>query len=411
MNRSHIAIVSIPASGHCIPIQGIIAELTSRGHRVTFASGQGHVEVPESLGAETITYRTTLSSRRTYNSDTQEELEHMPLLFLKETMLVLPQLELALSASPPDLVIFDVMAWAGWMLAEKWKIPSVQSWPVFASNTEFSLEESYTVFDLRHPAMIEFDLTLKKFLQDEGFAYMTNTQFFNYTADRHIVLFPRSFQFEGHTFDERFFFVGPCGLSTVRGSVRRPSQKKTSVLISLGTAYNARLDFFKKCIAAFDSTEWDVTMTVGHRISVEDLGVVPRNFRVEPYIPHSDILEDVDVFVCQAGMGAMMEALRRKIPLVLLPQSPEQVATAQRAVQLDLGVRLADDCTADDIVEAVRRALADDVIDASVANFSAEIENAGGAKRAADVIERFLAETLPISPRDAPVQRSVTDRA
>jgi len=51
-------------------------------------------------------------------------------------------------------------------------------------------------------------------------------------------------------------------------------------------------------------------------------------------------LEQADVFLTHCGMNSVSESLYHGVPLVMLPQTPEQGGVAARAEQLGAGVRL-----------------------------------------------------------------------
>ncbi|HKS50132.1 MAG TPA: macrolide family glycosyltransferase [Amycolatopsis sp.] len=395
--KAHVAIISLPESGHCNPILGLIPELRRRGHRVSFAATEKFTSRARGYGANPVSYTSSLSSVQPHASDPVEDLHQMPLFLLNETMLVLPQLEAAFADDPPDLVLFDVTAWAGWMLAEKLRVPAMQVWPVFASNPEFSLDSSYTVFDFSHPAMVEFAELAQRYLPTAGFPAMTVEEFFNYSASRHLVLLPREFQFAGGSFDDSFRFVGPCRPdSPASGSWRPPANGAPLALISLGTSYNDRADFFASCVKAFADPSWQIVMTVGDRIRIAELGELPGNIRVAPYIPHLDVLPHAQVYVSQAGISGVLEALSFGLPQVLIPQTLEQNATADRAVALRLGVRLPPDCDGARVRDAVLAVAHDEDIRANAREMRSAIAAAGGSRGAADEIESCLAEKTEV---------------
>jgi UDP:flavonoid glycosyltransferase YjiC (YdhE family) len=92
-----------------------------------------------------------------------------------------------------------------------------------------------------------------------------------------------------------------------------------------------------------------------------------------------------------------MEAMQAGVPVVTVPQTVEQESNAVRVEQLGLGVRLDPaGLTPQALRAAVDRAATDPGIAAHVARLRRDIAEAGGAVRAADVVE-----ALPAARRTA----------
>ena len=71
------------------------------------------------------------------------------------------------------------------------------------------------------------------------------------------------------------------------------------------------------------------------------------------------------------------------MPLVIVPQTPEQHVNADRVAELGLGERVDDHA---DLRSAVERVAKSGTIRRNLDRMRAAIENSGGAHRAADVI-------------------------
>ena len=82
---AHIALLTIPATGHVLPTLDLVAELTSRGHRVTYLAPAGWTSRAEQAGARAVTYRSTLTSRpTTIDRDAAELAAWLPFVLLNE---------------------------------------------------------------------------------------------------------------------------------------------------------------------------------------------------------------------------------------------------------------------------------------------------------------------------------------
>jgi MGT family glycosyltransferase len=103
------------------------------------------------------------------------------------------------------------------------------------------------------------------------------------------------------------------------------------------------------------------------------------------------VLRRADVFVSHAGMNSTMEALYHAVPLVTVPQMPEQEANARRVEELGLGCRLdPHELTPERLRALVDEVAADEEIRANLAAMHTAIRKAGGSVAAADAIEARL---------------------
>jgi MGT family glycosyltransferase len=142
------------------------------------------------------------------------------------------------------------------------------------------------------------------------------------------------------------------------------------------------------CLDAFGGSEWDVAMAIGDQTSLADLGTIAPNVRVRPFFPQLQVLRQTAVFITHAGMNSTMEALYFAVPMVAVPQQPEQAATARRLEELGLGRHIAAEDLGPDALRAAVTALHTDArVRRNVAAMSEVVRNAGGAVAAADAIE------------------------
>jgi MGT family glycosyltransferase len=160
--------------------------------------------------------------------------------------------------------------------------------------------------------------------------------------------------------------------------------------ISLGTIFTDNPVFYRTCIEAFRDGPWQVAMTIGAQDRAA-IGPVPPGIDVRPRFPQPAVLRHARAFVSHAGMNSTMEALYYGVPLVTIPQMPEQAANADRVVELGLGGRLAaDTLTPDTLRRAVSRVTTDEQIRTNLKRMQQAIRDAGGAERRATLIEERL---------------------
>lgn len=391
----HVLVVTIPAWGHTNPILEGIRELVRRGHRVTVWATRAFTPAIREVGAEPVTYDSPLDPA----AADPRAMNRMPSLILEEASSSLAALERLCAQDPPDCIVHDVLAWAGWILGRRLAVPAVQTWPIFASNEVYSPHQEYVTFDPGDAAMLRFFERAAAFLRDTGLDDMSVDEFFRHISDRNLVLFPRELQPRGATFDDRFVFVGPC--------IRAPEpwadegwlgSAKPLLVVSLGTVYNDDLGFYRACVEAVRSLGWSCAMSIGHKIAQSDLPDLPGNLRVWRRLPLVAALRHAAVFVTQGGVSGTVEALYHGVPLVVAPQMGEQAAVADRIAELGLGVRLPDGFDAGDLARSVRQVDGDRAMARRLHDMRRVMRATGGAARFADEIERDIGSPVPVPP-------------
>lgn len=403
---AHLAVLPFPAHGHVTPMLPVVTELTARGHRVTFATTPELATTVVGAGATPLPYRSLLAGKRQPEAFTAEYLAHEPLRCIEEGAEVTAQLLPALAADPPDAVVYDVSTFpTGRALAARLGRPGVQLFPVFASNERFSFGEAQSAelaawgdpVDPGHPALGEFLDRARDFAaehdvtgRDDALASLLHP-----CDDRNLVFLPREFQLHADRFDGRHHFVGPClPPAAPEPSDLAPPGDGPLVLVSLGTTFNRHTAFFRRCSQAFAGTPWRVVITLGTGgTDPADLEPLPPNVRAVRWAPHAALLAEASAFVCHAGMGSIMESLSRGTPLVLVPpEVTEHRLNARRAQELGLAreLRFAD-TTAEQLRDAVVEVATSERVRDRVAAMARHSADAGGAARAADVLERACA--------------------
>ena len=97
------------------------------------------------------------------------------------------------------------------------------------------------------------------------------------------------------------------------------------------------------------------------------------------------VLAQADVFFTHCGMNSVSESLYHGVPLVMLPQTPEQIGVATRTAQLGAGLRL-QETTPAAIAAAVETVLNTPTYRESARRISEGFHACSGAKGAADKI-------------------------
>ncbi|MFK0195328.1 macrolide family glycosyltransferase [Kitasatospora sp. NPDC090308] len=384
---AHFAFVSAPASGHVNPTLPLVEELVRRGHRVSYATGPAAVGAAVAAGASPVTLPSQLPPGMAARGEfTAEQLAVTMEYYLDDARASFPVLAAHFAADPPDAVCYDSVTFTGRMLANLLRVREVSLVPTFAENESFSAAQVYLPadFDHTHPRLVAAVQDMGKFAQ--GHAFLDDPDLmFGHVPPTSLVFVPREFQPAGDTFDERFHFVGPSLSSRQAAEEWSPRSRAPVLLISLGTVFNDRPEFYRTCIEAFGDGDWQVVMAVGG-LDRESLGPVPANVEVHAHVPQVAVLRHAEVFLSHAGMNSVMESLYHGVPLVAVPQIPEQRAIARRAEEMRVGRTLAEP-TVRGLREAVREAGSCRPRAAALRRI---VRGAGGASKGADVLEELL---------------------
>ncbi|MFF5260385.1 macrolide family glycosyltransferase [Actinomadura viridis] len=393
MNRRHIAMVSIPAPGHVNPSLEIIRELAARGHRVTYANDPSFAGTVAAAGAEPVPYDSTLPAHdkpETWPEDLVEQLE----VFLDDAVAMLPALRAAYDNDRPDLFLYDMAGYPVRVLAEEWGIPCMQLSPSAVAWEGYEKDTADQVEAIRsHPRGPGYYRRFAEWLASVG-ASETDSHRFIAVPPRGLVLIPRAMQPNADRVDPgRYTFVGPClGDRSDQGGWERPASAEKVVLVSLGSAFTDRPDFYRACLAAFsDLPGWHVVLQIGKHVDEAALGAVPGNVEVHRWVPQLAVLEQADAFVTHAGSGGVNEGLYCGVPMIAVPQAVDQFMNADMLAGIGVGRRID---TGDATAEALRAALldltGDERVAARLAAIRTELREAGGTSRAADLVEAML---------------------
>lgn len=388
----HIAFVNAPTVGEVYPTLPIVAELVRRGHRVGYATVAARAEAVSATGALVVPYTSSLpaeSDRDLRRPDRADYIATVREGFLGEARATLPQLAPYFRDDRPDLMVFGMQSLAGRLIAIRDGLPAVQFQSFQAANEHWSIARHLALTATPRPGLPDHQAQLDAFAAAQG-VEPEAVRAFQPLAQ--LLLYPRFMQFQADTFGERCHFVGPCtGPRPFQPRWAPAAPDRPVVLISLGTVYNRLPGFYRTCVEAFAGTRWQVVLAVGERTDPAELGPVPGNVTVAATVPQLDVLAHAAAFVTHAGMGGILEAIRAGVPMLTLPQTPEQEVNALRVAELGVGRPLdAAGPTAAALRAAVESLTTDQGVREALTRLQAEIRTYGGAPLAADLIESAL---------------------
>ncbi|HEX6507560.1 MAG TPA: nucleotide disphospho-sugar-binding domain-containing protein [Chloroflexota bacterium] len=135
-----------------------------------------------------------------------------------------------------------------------------------------------------------------------------------------------------------------------------------------------------------------VLLTTGANRDMRFLLRTPPNARIEPYVPHSAVLQRSDLFVSYGGTGAVMKALWFGVPMVLVPWGGiDRPGVAARAERLGAArVIQPTDLTPAILADAVECVLAEDQYRAAARAVARELQASDPVALACTHIEGLL---------------------
>ena len=81
-----------------------------------------------------------------------------------------------------------------------------------------------------------------------------------------------------------------------------------------------------------------VLLTTGRKFDSADLGPIPDNVRVEPWVDQADVFEAADIVVCHGGSGTAFGAMAAGVPVVVVPLFADQFENGRRIADAGAGL-------------------------------------------------------------------------
>lgn len=385
-----------PLTGHVNPTVAVAAELASRGHRVAWVGQKRALEplLPDGARiypAEDAGFTAGLEDA---NRAWLSLRGPAALKFLWEGFIVplghamLPGVERAMDRFHPDVVVGDQQVLAAPVAARLRGVPWATSATTSAEFTrplagmplvEEWVRDRIGDFQAEHDIEDVIDLRFSDHL----------TLVFSTGALVGDVSF----------FPDHIAFVGPAfGGRPERGAfpfawLDDPADEgaRPAVLVSLGTVFGpAGTRFFR--VAAEAIAEMDVQAVFAMPSCGSECGdlTVPDNVLVRESVPQLELLPRLSAVVTHGGHNTVCEALAHGLPLVVAPIRDDQPIIARQVEASGAGraVRFAR-IRADELRTALAGALTDPAHREAAARVRDSFDAAGGAARAADLLEKL----------------------
>lgn len=317
--------INLPFAGHTNPTLPLTEELVRRGHSVTYINSPVYKEKIEATGAKFVPFLD-------YPEDLSEE-QVKRQCFRAAFQTAMAQKEKF------DLLIYEMFFYPGKVIADRWNIPCVRqfSQPAWTPEMVQNARISWKIFC----RLIDMQVMGKKNVIAMG---MEGKNLIDATLyDRpalNIVYVPALFQANRDFFDERFIFTCPPMRALGTSNLRIPyhAMKQPIIYISMGSIISSKA-FYKRCIKAFGDKGVSVILNTG-KVDPRSLGHVPQNIYPYAFVPQLEVLQHSDLFITHCGMNSVNEAMSFGVPMLAMPIINDQIANAQRILELGIGLKM-----------------------------------------------------------------------
>ena len=388
---SKIVFFNIPAYGHTNPTLGVVRELVLRGHQVWYYSYNIMRKEIEAAGATFISCDDYDTEQKLDEKDATrvgKDLAFSAKILVDTTLALDEKVSKEMAELKPDCIVADSMALWGKAVALKLGIPFVSSTTTFAFNKHSARIMKQGIGDLLKMIFTSPKTSKEvKRLKAKGYPVKNILDIIGSDDNTNTIVYTSpEFQPCSETFSEKYAFVGP----SIRPATDEIEKNRDKLIyISMGTVNNDMMPFYKSCISALADTDYQVIMSVGNIVSIEEFGKLPENISVFSHVDQIAVLKQADVFLSHCGMNSVSESLYFGVPLVMLPQTSEQKGVSERVFQLGAGVKLDKSVY---VLSAINEILEDNTYKENALKIADGFKNSSGAKGAADKIIKVCEE-------------------
>lgn len=376
MKTKHIAFVNLPRPSHINPTLPIVATLVRRGHRVTYATSEQFAARITRAGAQHVLIP---------SMDIARQRDDLACHTATETVKAVTAFY---ETDRPDLIIYDLIAMAGRVLAHQWNLPAIKISP------DFSYSEEAFSSQVRQEKVREWGFELSRkadhFLKRYGIlscGYMFHREKLN------IHLCPREFDPNGHVADESCLYAGRCpGEQFHVGDWRNDFGDDRPIAAVVPSTFSRDEHYFNLCVEALSELPWNFVIFLPPDITLTSPLLLPDNFRAVRESSPSKTLSNATMLVCMGGAMTVAEGIYHGLPLLMTScGAPFLEALCDIWVELGLGRHLKHtEMKAESLRGAFIEVIESAEIRAKVRRMQRIVQCAPGAEEAADGIEEFI---------------------
>jgi zeaxanthin glucosyltransferase len=428
---THFGIICPPSPGHLNPMTTLGYELKQRGHRVTVLGiadaqpkalaaglefqGIGQVDFPLGSSKELYTQLGNLSGF--------QALQYTIQWIANSAAKCLQDAPEIVKGQKIEALLVDQAAPEGGTVAEHLKLPFVS----IASALMFNREPTVPPFN----SLGNYDVSWRGILRNRiGYGVLnvagrkitqtinSHRQQWNLPLHTHpnqrysqlaqISQQPKEFEFPRRALPACFHFTGSFNNPASRESIPFPYEQLTGkplIYASLGTLQNQLLWIFEMIATACAEMDAQLVIALGGGINPATLSALPGNPLVVGYVPQLELLQRASLTITHGGLNTTLESLSNGVPMVAIPITNDQPGVSARIAWTGTGkVIPLKQVSVEKLQAAIQQVLTDDTYRILALKLQIAIQQSGGVRKAADIIEQVMATGKPVL-RDSNVWR------
>ena len=414
---THFGIICPPFPGHINPLAALGRELQRRGHEVTFLQipdlelrvrseklnfwAIGQSKYRPGLLAETFEQLGKLSD--------MEALRYSVEFCQTIAEIVCSDAPRAIEAAGIEALLIDQLEPAGETVAQFLRLPFVCVSCAQAIHRRADVPPFFTPWSYQNTWRARIRNSLAYYLLDRSskpilqvlnhyrhqWRLPTYRHLYASSAQlAHISQQPAAFDFPCTNLPEHFHYVGPLRDASPR-SLSFPFEKLTGqpmIYASLGTIQNTKHELFHTIAAACQELDVQLVMSHGGGMNAEAVQQLPGSPLVVEYAPQVEVISKASLTITHGGLNTVLDSLSNGVPLVAIPITYEQPGTGARILWTGTGeVIPLTDLSVTKLCSTIQQVLKEDSYRDNALRLKQAICQAGGVKRAADIVETAIA--------------------
>ncbi len=423
---------TIPVVGHVSPALAVVRELINRGHEVCWYTGSAFRAKIESTGARFVpitsgldySYPENVPSEWTEqrnalrgSAQLKFDLKHF---FIDAAVGQVEDLTAILRDFPADVILADFCflgaAWIHEQGGPPWAGFGISVLAFSSRDTApfgLGLKPDASPFgQLRNRGLNwlaqqllfrEVTAYTNQVRADLGLPRCTTSFFDTLSPFLHLAGTIPEFEYPRRDLPAQVHFVGPL-LSPITTEFTPPAWwddlkgSQPVVLVTQGTVATDPEALIVPTLRALAQEDvLIVATTVGKSIESIPPDAIPANARIESFIPHPELLPNVDVMITNGGYNGVQMALAQGVPLVAAGQSEDKPEICARIEWAGVGINLkTGKPTQQQIRSAVRKLLTDRCYKTRAKDFQTAIRQYDAPTLAATLLEQLAATKQPV---------------
>jgi zeaxanthin glucosyltransferase len=202
---------------------------------------------------------------------------------------------------------------------------------------------------------------------------------------------PSEFEFPRKNLPSHFHFTGPYHSGIGRNIVPFAWERLTGqplIYALMGTIQNRLLPVFEAIADACVGLDVQLVISLGGGMTMDAMPTLVGNPLVVSYAPQLEILEKAAFTITHAGLNTVLESLTNGVPIIAIPIANDRPGVAARIAWVGVGeILTVAQLTGKKLRALIQKILIQDSYKDRALRLKSAIQNSGGVKQAASIIE------------------------